>query len=88
MTWGVPLLAAAMLAGCATPKHWDKAGATHEDFLGDSHACAREARQSVKLGGISGVSDAQRIDKVVYRACLQARGYQRTNEGTWIGLRD
>ena len=88
MTWGAVLLAAAMLMGCATAQHWEKAGGTQDDFMRDSRACAAGARQSLKVGALTDAGDPQRINKVEYRDCLEARGYRRTAEGTWIGLRD
>ena len=87
----VTLVLALLLAGCASTLHWRKAGATPAEFARDSYECARQSQQSVfRFGGPwwLGVSDSERINKSLYRACLQTYGYERVEGGEFVGLRD
>lgn len=89
----IGLAAILVLTGCAD-KHWAKPGATAQEFNRDSYECAREARQSVARwgGGIVGMinqpKDDESVNKELYRACVQARGYERVQGGPWKGIRD
>jgi hypothetical protein len=76
---GLAILASVLVTGCAD-KHWTKPGATAEDFVRDSDACALEARR--------GVFTAPPVDKRKYRSCMMARGYARVEGGKWLGVRD
>src|SRR5688572_26984101 len=74
------LLAIALLAGCAGRLHWTKTGATADDFNRDSYECAQQhSRDSFTwrppIAG--GPSYGPEVNKDLYRACMQARGYQR-----------
>jgi len=87
------VIALALLAAGCTSTHWSKPGGTLEAFNRDSYACANEARQAwfeFRRGplafGPSG--DEKGINKNMYRLCLQARGYERSDSGTWVGVRD
>ena len=80
-----------LLTGCGSSKQWAKPGATADDFHRDSYACANESRQSwfeFRRVPFGPSSDEKGINKELYRACLQARGYQRVEGGEWKGLRD
>jgi hypothetical protein len=66
-----------VLLGCATD-HWSKAGATAEDFYRDSWECARQTTYR----------EGTKVNKDLYRACLNARGYSRNDPNGWKGLRD
>ena len=84
------------VTGCAAPKHWAKDGATEADFNRDSWTCAQAAAQQemrhvvIPAGQIAvGVSKpVTAVNKDLYRACMQAYGYQRVEGGTWIGIKD
>jgi hypothetical protein len=81
------LSVALALVSCAGPKRWAKPGATAEEFHRDSLDCARQySARSAKFRPFEGYSDKVRIDDDLYRACLQARGYQRVEGGQWEGL--
>jgi len=87
----VLLLAALCLTGCGT-KHWNKPGATTEDFHRDSLECAQQtsykSRESTGYGFWSGSSDEMKVNKDMYRTCLKARGYLHVYDGQWEGFRD
>jgi hypothetical protein len=81
-----------LLTACSSSdKHWAKAGGTLEAFNADSYDCAtkssaREASFSWQIR--PSYSDKMQVNKDMYRLCLQSRGYQRSDEGQWVGVRD
>lgn len=87
------VLLALTTAGCASSDtHWTKTGGTLDEFNRDSYDCAQASRQSVVRWGraalFNPVGDSDNVNKTLYRSCLQARGYQRTSDGAWVGVRD
>lgn len=73
--------------GC-TRYYWAKAGATPEQFAGDSQECVRQAATALPAGA------AIEAVEQFYRACLQSRGYVRDTQtnppppGFFRGLED
>jgi len=85
------LLCAWWLAGCGGTLHWAKSGATTQDFQRDSYDCARGSQQNVfRFGGPIWMqpTDKDRVNRELYRSCMQAQGYERAEGGTWEGHRD
>jgi hypothetical protein len=83
------------IGGCAAPaKNWTKSESTADDFARDSQACEREAtRVYGRSAGFhpaasfspSGVYATVSTDG--YRDCLERKGYQRAEDGPWVGVR-
>ena len=89
------LVAALLLVtACAGPRHhWMRPATTAQQFSRDSYECAHQARQSVFRAGppgfmYGGSAESRTVNKDLYRTCLQARGYERIEGGTFVGLRD
>ena len=61
---------ATSLSGCRY--YWYKPNSTAEMFSADNDGCLQEARSASPATERYGIASEQ-----VYRACLQARGYQR-----------
>jgi hypothetical protein len=82
----------AVAVGCASSTlHWTKPGATRDDFNRDSYECAQQHSRDTftwrpPIAG--GPEYGPAVNKDLYRACLQSRGYQRVEGGEWIGIRD
>jgi hypothetical protein len=76
------------LAACGT-LHWTKPGATAPDFARDSYACGQQHQEvSRSFAPFEGYQEGVNVNKQLYRACMQAKGYQRTDPDGWVGLRD
>jgi hypothetical protein len=91
LTRSAPLLLLLLLLGATsgcTKKYWSKAGATPEQFTGDSQACVQQAATTLPAGA------AVEAVEQFYRACLQGRGYVRDSQvqppppGSFRGLED
>lgn len=82
----------ALLLTACTSTHWSKPDGTLEGFNRDSYDCVREARTSWTAPPIAILfgpsADERGVNKELYRTCLQSRGYQRVDGGTWVGVRD
>ena len=66
------LLATLILCGCATPRVWNKPGATQSDFASDSYSCEKDSRQSGYFGtGIAGALNMQSF----FDKCMVAHGW-------------
>ena len=81
-----PMLGVALLvglSGCAARYYWSKSGSTPEQFDLDNRQCVHEAMRRTQAGA-----------EVVYRACLEARGYVRAKQveppppGSYRGFED
>lgn len=60
-----------VLAGCATPWHWERPGSTDREFNMDAGQCRA---QSESLYG----PPMQRL--TVYFACMEGKGWQRMDD--------
>ena len=83
-------LAALVAAGCGPTMHWTRPNTTAQQFATDSYACARQTTRSTfnAFRAAMGAAYDQEVDKDLYRACLNARGYTRTDPNGWEGFRD
>ncbi len=82
------IIAVILLTGCAD-KHWTKPGATAQGFSRDSYECAAQHREHhASFKPFEGYREGDSVNKDLYRACMQSRGYQRVEGGEWIGIRD
>ena len=88
------LLAFALVLTACADKHWTRPGATYDSFMADSRNCAQDATMvySASAGGsrygFRYDGGGPRVDKDMYRACMQARGYRRVDGGEFVGVRD
>jgi hypothetical protein len=72
---GIAVVAAGLVAGLGGCRYyWYKPQTTAEAFTKDSNACFDEARSATPATARYGI-----VNEQVYRACLQARGYERRN---------
>ena len=66
------LFAAIILCGCATPRVWNKPGASQSDFASESYSCEKDSRQSGYFGGgIAGQINMQSF----FDRCMVAHGW-------------
>jgi hypothetical protein len=69
---GLVIVLGLLLVGCG--KHyWGKPGASADDFTRDSNECARSNAMYMSANKDYGIVHAE-----LYRACLQSRGWTRT----------
>ncbi|MFO1160936.1 MAG: hypothetical protein U1E60_19000 [Reyranellaceae bacterium] len=69
----VAVAAGLLVAACAGPDVWERAGATQSDFQKDSYECERDARMSAASFGAGIAASLNARD--FYRRCLTAHGY-------------
>jgi hypothetical protein len=89
MVRSTPLIAALLLAGCATPApeviRWSRPGATYDEFLRDRYACITEARSQASSGFATPEAASARSGEIILAdialACLAARGWKRDANG-------
>ncbi len=68
MRLSIAISAAIILAGCAAPATWHKAGASQEDFLMDRGQCNAQAYS------VTGAPMMQVA--IVFNSCMQGKGWQ------------
>lgn len=77
------------VAGCASkgqiaPMHWDKPGATQDDFSKDNYSCLQESQQrlmDMNLDAASGIASERVITNgVLFDACMKAKGWNVHNQ--------
>ena len=83
------VLSAAMLStGCAK-YYWTRADTVDAQFHTDSYVCAKDSSP----GPGTAVKDVRKLNHQLYKACLNARGYQRDKYAfpptpSWRGASD
>ncbi len=63
-----------ILAGCAKPWTWVKAGYTDAGFKKDGYECERDTRQS---GGFGGALFQKRNIQAFYDRCMESKGWRK-----------
>jgi hypothetical protein len=82
---GLPLALLVLLSACAgaAVRGYEKANATRQDFLQVRYECIKDATfVKAHTGVISGdLYSEQQINCVMYRDCMEARGFNRVPNG-------
>ena len=74
------IMLAVFLAACATnkhPWHWQKDGATEDQFAHDQLQCRQYAMQSAQANGLTGNMFIELWVRPETEKCLGSLGYQR-----------
>ena len=69
-------------SGWLGTKHWTKPGTAGADFARDSYDCAPQHQETYRsIRPYQGYKEGVRVSEALYRARLEARGYQRVHGG-------